>query len=202
MLYLLIAAIIVAGDQAFKYWITQNVQLNSTSDLIPGVIHLTNVHNTGAAFSLMSGMRWVLVGVTAVCVIAMIVALFKMKLGFWGHLTLAMLMGGAIGNGIDRAFVGYVVDMFEVDFVKFAVFNVADCFITVGGILFCLAFILGETKHKKPIPEPSHAKRPPQPGELIIEDDGGEWTETRILESYDLEQLLSKENNNDINSNG
>jgi signal peptidase II len=64
-----------------------------------------------------------------------------------------MLLGGAVGNAIDRAVSGYVVDMFEFAFVNFAIFNIADIFITCGGIMFCLYIILLEykEKHKKPL---------------------------------------------------
>jgi signal peptidase II len=70
----------------------------------------------------------------------------KTPLGTW---SLCVVTGGALGNFIDRAVNGYVVDMFEFDFIDFAIFNVADVFITVGGILFCLYLLFVHEKKEQ-----------------------------------------------------
>jgi lipoprotein signal peptidase len=93
----------------------------------------------------------------AVCsVIAWLLLTGAIK-GKLGRIGAGMLLGGAIGNALDRAAAGYVVDMFEFVFIRFAVFNVADIFITFGGLLFCLHVLLKEygQKHRRACPEPA-----------------------------------------------
>ena len=143
MLYAIIAAIILIGDQWLKYWVTVNITL-STGDvaLIPGVVKLVNIHNSGAAFGFLSDAayaRWLFLGIAALFIIVIVVVLakhlFKSRFANW---CAVMALAGAVGNCIDRALYGYVVDMFKVEFMDFAVFNVADVFLVVA----CLAFII------------------------------------------------------------
>ena len=143
MLYAIIAAIILIGDQWLKYWVTVNITL-STGDvaLIPGVVKLVNIHNSGAAFGFLSDAayaRWLFLGIAALFIIVIVVVLakhlFKSRFANW---CAVMALAGAVGNCIDRALYGYVVDMFKVEFMDFAVFNVADVFLVVA----CLAFVI------------------------------------------------------------
>ena len=143
MLYAIIAAIILIGDQWLKYWVTVNITL-STGDaaLIPGVVKLVNIHNSGAAFGFLSNTeyaRWLFLGIAALFIIVIVVVLakhlFKSRFANW---CAVMALAGAVGNCIDRALYGYVVDMFKVEFMDFAVFNVADVFLVVA----CLAFVI------------------------------------------------------------
>lgn len=143
MLYAIIAAIILIGDQWLKYWVTVNITLSTgEAALIPGVVKLVNIHNSGAAFGLLGDAayaRWLFLGVAALFIIAIIVVLakhmFKSRFANW---CAVLALAGAVGNCIDRALYGYVVDMFKVEFMNFAVFNVADIFLVVA----CLAFII------------------------------------------------------------
>lgn len=143
MLYAIIAAIILIGDQWLKYWVTVNITLSTgEAALIPGVVKLVNIHNSGAAFGLLGDAayaRWLFLGVAALFIIVIIVVLakhmFKSRFANW---CAVMALAGAVGNCIDRALYGYVVDMFKVEFMNFAVFNVADVFLVVA----CLAFII------------------------------------------------------------
>ena len=147
MLYAIVAVIALILDQAVKYWTTAHIVLNAeTKELIPGFIHLANVHNTGAAFSFMEGARWFFVVLCIVFVAAVIVLLAKNIINTPVARWMAVIvMAGAVGNCIDRVLCGYVVDMFEFDFLifggSFPVFNIADIFITVGGIAFCLCIL-------------------------------------------------------------
>ena len=155
MLYAIVVVLILIADQLVKYWVTANITLNTGSiELIPGILKLINIHNDGAAFSLFPGWRWIFVGLAAAVTIAVILALaFKWIKGGFGRWMAVLTMAGALGNAIDRAIYGYVVDMFVIEPVKFIqVFNVADIFITVGGILFCLYLIFsgGKQWEKKP----------------------------------------------------
>ena len=143
MLYAIIAAIILIGDQWLKYWVTVNITLSTgEATLIPGVVKLVNIHNSGAAFGLLGDAayaRWLFLGIAALFIIVIVVVLakhlFKSRFANW---CAVMALAGAVGNCIDRALYGYVVDMFKVEFMDFAVFNVADVFLVVA----CLAFII------------------------------------------------------------
>ena len=188
MLYFIFAILIVVLDQLFKYWITISISAGEQLSLIPGVIHLTFRQNFGAAFSFLSDMRWLLVGISTVCVILVIVVMVKYPMRPFGLLSLAAVLGGALGNMIDRVFQGYVVDMFEVEFMRFAIFNIADIFITVGGIAFCLYYIVhtGKEGKKQPTNKPA--------AETVSESEPDKkWTETEILEEYEIERLLSED---------
>lgn len=150
MRYLLISALIILGDQCVKNWVTANIAMNSERALIPGLIHMTHINNYGAAFSMLEGRRILFLILTGIVCVALIIALLTGKLkNSFGKLSAAMLLGGALGNAIDRAAIGYVVDMFEFSFVNFAIFNVADIFITFGGALFCIYIIKLEYEGRK-----------------------------------------------------
>ena len=146
MLCFVFSALVVLLDQFFKRWVVLTIPLNDKADLIPGVVGLTHVQNSGAAFSILADQRWILVGISFIACILLITILLRYNEGFWGTLGLSALLGGAAGNLIDRLFNGYVVDMFEPLFMDFAIFNIADIFITLGGITFCLFFIITSIK--------------------------------------------------------
>lgn len=155
MLYAIAAVIALIIDQAVKYWTTAHIVLNTgTKKLIPGFIHLTNLHNTGAAFSFLEGARWFFIVLCIVFVAAVIFLLAKNIIkGHTARWMSVIVLAGAVGNCIDRIINGYVVDMFEFEFkifgMSFPVFNVADILITVGGILFCVFFLLEPSEPKK-----------------------------------------------------
>ncbi|NLA86220.1 MAG: signal peptidase II [Clostridiales bacterium] len=148
MIYFIIAALVVMLDQITKYYITLYIAPGISVPLIPGLIRLTYHENTGAAFSFLSDMRWLLVVTSAVAVILIIWGMirYRDKINPVGKLALAAVLGGAVSHLLDRAILGYVVDFFEFEFVRFAIFNVADCFITVGGIVFCIWYLLHSRK--------------------------------------------------------
>ena len=131
----LFMAFVVGLDQLTKYLTVREIPYGGQVRIWPGVVHLTYVRNTGAAFSMFSGMRWLfllLVVVFFAGVFYLIRAgILRRKAELW---CLAAIGGGALGNAIDRVVSGKVVDMIEPEFVNFAVFNVADSFITVGAI--------------------------------------------------------------------
>lgn len=140
--YFLLSALWVAVDQVVKYLVRTYIPLYASVPFLPGM-DLTYVQNTGAAFSLLSEHTWVLTLLSAVVSVGLVVAMAKRILPHWsGMLSLALLLGGAVGNLIDRALQGYVVDMFNVLFMNFAVFNVADICVVVGGIGAALYYLL------------------------------------------------------------
>lgn len=135
--YLLASAALVMLDQLSKLAVRGSFRLGEQLTLIPKVLGLTYVQNTGMAFSSLTGQTVFLTAVSLVASVALAVAVAK-KLVFrhpFGNWCLTLIFAGAVGNLIDRAFMGFVTDMIEVLFVRFAVFNVADCCVVVGGIL-------------------------------------------------------------------
>ncbi|MEH2253912.1 signal peptidase II [Nostoc sp.] len=127
-------------DQITKYWVVQTFSLGQTLSLLPGIFHFTYVTNTGAAFSLLSGkvewLRWLSLGVSLVLIA---LALFGPTLNLWDQLGYGLILGGAMGNGIDRFVLGYVVDFLDFRLINFAVFNVADSFISIGIVCLLIA---------------------------------------------------------------
>ena len=152
MLYAIVAVLIIIVDQAMKLWVSGNIVLGEgIKTLIPGVMSLVNVHNTGAAFGFLSGANarlWLIV-LCAVLVVAVIIALAtKLISGSLGRWSAVCIMAGGIGNCIDRIINGYVQDMFKTEFIDFYIFNVADIFIVVFGILFILYVLFGGRKKR------------------------------------------------------
>ncbi len=138
MKYGWIAAGTVIADQAVKF---ACAGLAERVTLIPGVLALTYAENTGMAFSLFSGRAWLLGLVSAACILAGWVILRRFRLGRVSRIAAMLMLGGAVGNMIDRLFRGFVVDMFEALFVEFAIFNVADAALTVGATLLAFSLI-------------------------------------------------------------
>ena len=141
--FTLFALGIVAVDQWTKILVLEHIPLYSHMEAIPGLFHFTYVRNTGAAFSSFAGAQWLVAVIFLALTAAIFYEYFKKRLPFttaerW---LIAAIYGGGLGNMIDRIRFGYVVDMIEVDFMRFAVFNVADCFITCGSILLLLHLV-------------------------------------------------------------
>jgi len=127
-------------DQLTKYWIVQNFNLTETQPILSGVFHLTYVTNTGAAFSLLSGkvewLRWLSL---AVSLGLMALAWFGGALSIFEQLGYGLILGGALGNGIDRFVAGSVVDFLDFRLIQFPVFNFADVFINAGIVCLLIA---------------------------------------------------------------
>lgn len=141
-LYYLLAAALVVVDQLVKWWVRGNIPLGTGIPFIPHLLDLTYIQNTGAAFSSFSGLTWLLTAVSLAASVVLAALLWKNFFPGWpGKLSLSLLLGGAVGNLIDRALLGFVTDMFETTFMTFAVFNVADIGVVVGGFLM-VAYVL------------------------------------------------------------
>ena len=144
MWYAIVAILILIADQGLKYWVTVNIALDTGHvTLIPGVLELTNIHNNGAAFSMLKhAPHWIFIIFTLVfAAIAVFCLRRNVVHGKVGRWSVVLVLAGAVGNCIDRILSGYVVDMFNFLFVRFAVFNLADVFIVVAGITLCLHVI-------------------------------------------------------------
>ena len=142
--YLLFTGAIVAADQITKYLTVAQIALGADVPFIPGLLQLTYVRNTGAAFSSFEGQQWLFALVFAVFSALVFYEYSKKSMPFttlerW---CIFAIYGGGLGNMVDRVRLGYVVDMIETTFIEFPVFNVADCFITCGCILLMAHLIL------------------------------------------------------------
>lgn len=160
MMYLFLALLLAAADQLSKGAVVGFIDLGEKVDVLPGIVGLTHTQNTGMAFSMLSNKGWLLPVVSGVLILILIVVLLAAKLKPFERVCLSLVLGGAIGNCVDRVLFGHVVDMIEVQFVNFAIFNFADCCIVVGGILFMIAYIFFHDKggKKKEMSEISRLK--------------------------------------------
>ena len=153
MLYTIFAVLslaILALDQWVKYWITVNLPLGESMPLLPGFVQLRTVHNFGAAWSSFSGMRWLLVGVTSVIVLAVAYVLVRCIVRHpLGVAACFLILSGGLGNIIDRVRLGYVVDMFDFQFMNYPVFNVADIAVVCGAVLAVVYYLWFYEKYDK-----------------------------------------------------
>jgi len=143
MPYLLTILLCVAADQAVKYYVVTHLALYESAPLLPGLVELYYIRNTGGGFSILSGHTWLLTLLTAAVMVFVAVLLvrrtFPHPLAMW---TLTAILGGGLGNLIDRVRLGYVVDMFNYQFVSYPVFNVADILVVCGTIGFAAYYLL------------------------------------------------------------
>lgn len=145
----LLAAAIVAADRMLKMAAFRLPEEGLL--LIPGILRLRYAENRGMAFSLLSGAPRLLGVLSLAVIVGMILIMRKKKLAAFPRLALALMLGGALGNAIDRLALGYVPDMIELLFVRFAVFNLADAALTLGCALMLISLLLrsGDWPEKK-----------------------------------------------------
>ena len=142
LLYAAALLVMIAGDQALKGWTVSHLELGESTPFIPAIMQLTRVHNYGAAWSSLSGKTVLLIAVTAVMMIAVAVLLLRRVVRHpLGVTACLLILGGGIGNIIDRIRLGYVVDMFDLLLFSYPVFNLADCFVVVGAILGAVYYL-------------------------------------------------------------
>lgn len=139
--------LLIALDQVVKWYVVKEIPLGGMRRFIPKVVSLTYLKNSGAAFSMLENQQWFFTIITLTAMGAAFVYLYRhIKGSLWLLLGLTLIISGGIGNFIDRVRQGFVVDMFHLDFMNFAIFNVADIYLTVGvGLL--LIYILREESH-------------------------------------------------------
>ena len=142
LLYAAALLVMIAGDQALKGWTVSHLELGESTPFIPAIMQLTRVHNYGAAWSSLSGKTVLLIAVTAVMMIAVAVLLLRRVVRHpLGVSACLLILGGGIGNIIDRIRLGFVVDMFDLLLFSYPVFNLADCFVVVGAILGAVYYL-------------------------------------------------------------
>ena len=166
MIYAAALLLLLAADQLVKLWVVRHLELFETMALLPGFVELKYVQNTGGGWSLLSEHTWLLSLLTAL-IMAVVLALVLRRvvrhpLGLW---SCTLVLAGGPGNLIDRLRLGYVVDMFNFQFMNYPVFNVADIFICIGGALFVIYFMF-QHKDKQPENENNNEKQGSETDEL------------------------------------
>ena len=149
MPYILAILLCIAADQAVKYYVVTHLALYESAPLLPGIVELLHIQNTGGGFSILSGHTWALTVLTAALMAGigyvMVKKLFPHPLAMW---KLAAILGGGLGNLIDRVRLGYVVDMFNFQFMSYPVFNVADILVVCGTIGFAAYYLFLHDREK------------------------------------------------------
>lgn len=146
--YLLISAILLAVDQYVKWLTVTYIPLGHTVEFIPGFMSFTHLRNHGAAWSMFEGQMWFFIIVT---VIVMSVTFFYLnKFAATNKIistSLALIIAGGFGNLIDRVRLGFVIDMFQTEFIRFPIFNMADIFLVIGVFMLMIYTIWDERKN-------------------------------------------------------
>ncbi len=139
MIFAIIVIVLILLDQISKFAAVKYLKPIGNFTVIEGILDFTYVENRGAAFGIMQNHRWIFITVTLIITIALIIYKIKSRpKDKVLNTSLCLIISGALGNLIDRIFRGYVVDMLEVTFIEYPVFNVADCFVVTGAILLSI----------------------------------------------------------------
>lgn len=146
LLSLLGAAVLVVLDQLIKHWATAALLPVGSMEVLPGIVELRYCLNDGMAFSMLAGKQGLLIGVTSVMLVVVLVMLFVRKMPLAERIAWTLVLGGGVGNLIDRVLNGVVVDYINVLFMHFAIFNFADICVCVGVGLLMLVLLLDSTK--------------------------------------------------------
>ena len=148
LISLVAAALLVAADQGIKAWATAQLMPVGVMAVLPGIVELRYILNDGMAFSMLAGKQEILIGVTSLMLIGVLVWLLRGKMPPLERVAWTLVLGGGIGNLIDRVMNGVVVDYINVLFMNFAVFNFADICVCCGVGLLILSILL-DGRHGK-----------------------------------------------------
>lgn len=148
--YLIISLLIVVADQTLKGFVAHNFSIGEVRPVLTNVISLTYLQNNGAAWNILTGQMWLFYIISVIAILICLYYIFQrrnqsklMKLG------LAIVLGGIIGNLIDRIHLKYVIDMIQLDFINFNIFNIADSAITVGIVLVFIYLLFLDESEKE-----------------------------------------------------
>ena len=160
-------------DQLTKAIVVSQMALYEEVPFLQDLIRFYHTRNTGAAFSMFSDNRWVFMVFSVIAMMIMTYLLVKFHGRHWLlSVSLAAVLGGGIGNMIDRVLSGYVVDFLDFQFMKFAVFNVADIFVTCGSVALAVYILFIEPKVEKRLQEQKEAASAAEEGTHEGNDDG------------------------------
>ena len=140
---IVIILILTICDQLLKSWVASSIVLGGSKQLIPGIIELTNLRNSGAAWSIFEGQQTFFTIITIIAIIVIGYFIWQYRKNIPMLIGLSLIMAGTIGNFIDRLRQGYVGDMFETTFINFPIFNIADMCLTIG-VIWLIICILKE----------------------------------------------------------
>lgn len=148
IIWFVVAAVTAAIDQISK-WLVQNY-LKPVGDLpiIKDVLHFTYVENTGAAFGMLKDQRWIFMVISTVAIVLIVgyMIIARKSIDMLSGTALGLIVGGGVGNMIDRIVLGYVTDFVNFELIDFAVFNLADSAVCIGAGLLVLAVIISIVK--------------------------------------------------------
>ena len=155
----IIIAVSIILDQITKVIAFDNLAPDKTRPFIEGLIEFSYTTNPGIGWGMLKGMRWLFVPVSSIAIVLVVIALvkYRKKLSPLLSVAMAMIAGGGVGNQIDRIFRGEVIDFLNFQFIDFPIFNVADCFVSVGcvlaviSVIFIDKWILFDDKDKKKV---------------------------------------------------
>ena len=141
VLYVIGIILLIGLDQLVKHWVVASLALGQSFSVVDGILSITRINNTGAAWSILSGHQFVFVIIAILA--AILVTYFIVT--YWSNVPyrigLGLLLAGPLGNVIDRIFNNHVVDMFQLDFINFPIFNCADMYLTFGILILAIAII-------------------------------------------------------------
>ncbi|WP_053219736.1 signal peptidase II [Virgibacillus senegalensis] len=149
MQFYILAVIIVLADHISKWWIVKNMEIGEQIPVIENVFYITSHRNTGAAWGILAGQMWFFYIITTIVVITVIYYIRKYaRTSKWMGLALALILGGALGNFIDRLFRKEVVDFFDIYFgsYDYPIFNVADSALVCGVVIVLIMTFFDEKK--------------------------------------------------------
>lgn len=145
--YLIISLILLIIDQISKYFVMTNIKLNKSIVIIPNFFKLTYTNNHGAAFSILEGKQVLIIIISIIVFIYLLWELFKGKSDSkLINISISLILGGLLGNLIDRIIFNHVRDFLDFSFSKynFAIFNIGDIGIVVGVILMLIGIVMEE----------------------------------------------------------
>lgn len=149
-LYLLISLLVVVLDQGLKAFITAHYTVGEVHQIIPGILSFNYLQNNGAAWNVLPGQMWLFYVISIVAIAVCLYFLFNPKYkNVLFDIGLGLVLGGIVGNFIDRLHLKYVVDMLQLDFIHFNIFNIADSAITVGVIIIFIYLLFFDNEESK-----------------------------------------------------
>lgn len=149
-LYLFISLFVVLADQGLKNYIVSNYTVGEVHQIIPRILSFNYLQNDGAAWNILTGQMWLFYAISVIAIAVCLYFLFNKKYkNALFDVGLALVLGGIIGNFIDRLHLKYVVDMLQLDFINFNIFNIADSAITTGVLIIFIYLIFFADKDDK-----------------------------------------------------
>lgn len=149
-LYLFISLFVVLADQGLKNYIVSNYTVGEVHQIIPGILSFNYLQNDGAAWNILTGQMWLFYAISVIAIAVCLYFLFNKKYkNALFDVGLVLVLGGIIGNFIDRLHLKYVVDMLQLDFINFNIFNIADSAITTGVLIIFIYLIVFADKDDK-----------------------------------------------------